>query len=412
MPEPIEENLHAFSLKNGLRVIIKTEPSKITHCGLVIDTGSRDEFEHEWGMAHFTEHMLFKGTAKRRSVHIINRLEHVGGELNAFTSKEETVIYASILKEYTERALELIADICLHSVFPQNEIDKEIDIVLDEIQSYNDSPSELIYDDFEELMFANHALAHNILGNRDTLQSFNTSKVSDFVNRTYLPQQMVLFVTGNDNLKQLQKWIEKYFGTDHLDTEKIIRLQPTSFNPECIEKHKQTHQVHYVLGGLCFDLYHPDRLAMYLLNNLLGGPGMNSKLNMSLREKHGLVYTVESSFQPFTDSGTWSVYFGCDPKYATKCRQLVLTELDKFRNDLIPESVLRKYKLQLIGQLAISSENKENQALGLAKSYLRYNKADSIDYVRQKIQLVSSTLLRDIACEIYKPDHITELIYK
>ncbi len=376
-----------------------------------MNVGSRDEKEEEQGMAHFIEHMLFKGTEKRRSGHIINRLEHIGGELNAFTSKEETVVYAIVLKEYFERALELVSDIVLHSVFPQKEIDKEVVIIIDEIQSYNDSPSELIFDDFEELLFDNHSLGHNILGKSELLEKYNSGDAQRFVNKHYLPEEMVFFALGDLDFKQLIRWAEKYMKTEIPDKKISERLSPTSYKPAFREVEKNTHQVHFILGNRAYDLYNSNRMGLYLLNNILGGTGMNSLLNMSLREKHGLVYNVESSYQPFTDTGMWSVYFGCDPENADRCEQLVRNELQKLCDQLIPENALKKYKLQLMGQLAISSENKENLALNIGKSFLRYDKLDELQEIKKLIDNISAEQLREIAVEIFDPKQLSVLKY-
>ncbi len=400
-----------YTLSNGLRIVFKPDNSAVSYCGLIINTGSRDEEKNEHGMAHFIEHMLFKGTEKRRSSHIINRLENVGGELNAYTSKEETVVYAAVLNEYFERAMELIADITLHSVFPQKEIDKEVVIIVDEIQSYNDSPSELIYDDFEELIFANHPIGHNILGEPELLRGYKTANAFDFVQKHYKPDEMVFLAMGDLNFERLKRWAEKYFQTENADKRILNRQSPLNYVPTRVEIDKNTHQVHCMIGNRAYDLYHPKRLGMYLLNNILGGPGMNSLLNLSLREKHGLVYNVESSFQPFTDTGMWSVYFGCDVENAKKCEQLVYNELQKLREQLIPDSTLKKYKLQLMGQMAISMEQKENLALSLGKSYLRYGKIESIEEMKQKLDQITSADLKEIASEIFAPEKLSVLKY-
>ena len=363
-------------------------------------------------MAHFIEHMLFKGTMKRRSAHIINRLEHVGGELNAFTSKEETVVYAAVLNEYFFRAMELLADITLNSTFPQKEIDKEVEIILDEIQSYNDSPSELIYDDFEEMLFSHHNIGHNILGNSELLKKYSTADSNRFVKRQYRPEEMVFFSMGNISFKQIIRKAESYFQEFSNNDEKLIRTAPEGYQPTRAHIAKNTHQVHFMLGNRAYNMYHPDRMGLYLLNNILGGPGMNSLLNLSLREKHGLVYNVESSYQPFTDTGMWTVYFGCDPENANRCEQLVYKELQKLRDFPISESNLKKYKLQLMGQMAISSEQKENLALSLGKSFLRYNKVDSMNEIRTHIDNLTAEKLQEIAREIFDPEKLTILKYE
>jgi predicted Zn-dependent peptidase len=399
------------TLPNGLKIIHKPDQSAVAYCGIVINTGSRDEVDEEQGMAHFIEHMLFKGTEKRRSGHIINRLENIGGELNAFTSKEETVVYATVLKEYFERAIELVSDIALHSTFPQKEIDKEVVIIVDEIQSYKDSPSELIYDDFEELVFANHPIGHNILGKSELLEKYSTDDAFRFVKKHYCPAEMVFFVLGDLDFKQVVRWAEKYLQTEAGEEKQADRISPISYNPVKKEINKNTHQVHFMLGNRAYNLYDPNRMGMYLLNNILGGPGMNSLLNLSLREKHGLVYNVESSYQPFTDTGLWTVYFGCDSDNAARCEQLVYNELQKLREQPLSANALKKYKLQLMGQMAISTEQKENLALSLGKSFLRYGKIDDLDVVKQRIEEVTAEKLQEIANEIFNPEQLTVLKY-
>ena len=401
-----------YTLSNGLRIIHKPDNTAVTYCGLVINTGSRDELEDEQGMAHFIEHMLFKGTEKRRSGHIINRLENVGGELNAYTSKEETVVYAIILNEYFDRAMELIFDIAFHSTFPQKEIEKEVVIIIDEIQSYNDNPSELIFDDFEEQIFAHHPIGHNILGKPELLEQYSTSDAETFVKKHYKPEDMVFFVLGDLNFDQLIRMGEKYLKKETFIKGPVLRTPPTSYQPIRKEIDKNTHQVHFMLGNRCYDLYHPDRLAMYLLNNILGGPGMNSLLNLSLREKHGLVYNVESNYQPFTDTGMWSVYFGCDTENATRCEQLVMAELQKLREVQLSDNALKKYKLQLVGQMAISSEQKENFALSLGKSFMRYGKIEDLEVVKQRIDAITAEKLQEIAMDMFDPKDLSVLIYR
>lgn len=401
-----------YTLSNGLRIIHKPDTTAVTYCGLVINTGSRDEAEKEQGMAHFIEHMLFKGTEKRRSGHIINRLENVGGELNAYTSKEETVVYAIVLNEYFERAMELVFDIVFHSTFPQKEIEKEVVIILDEIQSYKDSPSELIFDDFEEQIFANHPIAHNILGKPELLEKYSTDDAIRFVKKHYKPEEMVFFVLGDFDFEQLIRMGEKYLKSGTQLKETVVRNPPVSYTPVRKEIDKNTHQVHFMMGNRSYDLYDPNRLGMYLLTNILGGPGMNSLLNLSIREKHGLVYNVESNYQPFTDSGMWSVYFGCDTENAARCEQLVLAELQKLRDQPLSDNALKKYKLQLIGQMAISSEQKENLALSLGKSFLRYGKLEDLETVKKRIEAITAVELQKIANEMYNPDELSVLIYR
>jgi predicted Zn-dependent peptidase len=404
-------NYQSYTLTNGLKLVHKPDNTAVSYCGIVINAGSRDEAENEQGMAHFIEHMLFKGTEKRRSGHIINRLENVGGELNAFTSKEETVVFATVLNEHFERAMELIADVVFNSTFPQKEIDKEVVIIIDEIQSYNDSPSELIFDDFEELLFAHHSIGHNILGKPELLEQYTTADSNHFISKLYHPNEMVFFAIGDINFNQLIKWAQKYLITNRSFNEKPRRIAPENYTPSSLEVNKNTHQVHFMLGNIAYNLYHPKRMGLYLLNNILGGPGMNSLLNLSLREKHGLVYNVESSYQPFTDTGMWSVYFGCDPENAQKCELLVHKELSKLREQKLSPNALKKYKLQLLGQMAIANEQKENLALSLGKSFLRYGKIDDLETVRNLINAITAEQLQEIANEIFDVQQLSVLKY-
>ena len=402
----------SYTFPNGFRIVCKPEKTSIAYCGVVVNAGSRDEFKNEFGMAHFVEHMLFKGTKKRRSSHIINRLENVGGDLNAFTSKEETVVHSAILKEYLERAIELIADITLHSTFPQKEMDKEKEVILDEIDSYNDSPSELIYDDFEDLLFQNHELGHHILGEPELLKNYKTNNTIKFTQRLYQPENMLLFVLGDVSFKTVLKWVEKYFQFDNKSPYINNRTTPAGYSPVRKTIERNTHQVHVAIGNRAYDMHHPDRLGMYFLNNILGGPGMSSLLNLSLREKYGLVYNVDSTYQSFSDSGEWCVYFACDKNDEKKCEQLVYRELNKLRTKKLSDAALKKYKLQLSGQLAISWESKENTAISLGKSFMRYGKADDLSTVRRKIEAITAADLLRISNEIFIPEQFTVLKYK
>lgn len=399
-----------YTLPSGLRIVHKQEDIPVCYCGMVIDTGSRDESATEHGLAHFVEHLLFKGTHKRRSGHIINKLENVGGELNAYTSKEETVVYAAVLNEHMEKAIDLIGDIVFHSAFPVKELEKERVIILDEIQSYNDSPSELIYDEFEELIF-DAPLGHNILGTPDLLQSYSSNDLLSFVERNYNPLRMVFYIVGNVKPARLLKLTERYLVPDSTYQVDAVRNVPAAYLPRHEEQKRDTFQLHYMLGNRAVSLKDAGRMTMYLLNNILGGPGMNSRLNLSLREKHGLVYTVDSVFQPFTDSGMWTIYFGTDPSNFRKCERLVLLELKKLREETLSAVVLNKYKLQLLGQMAIGMEQKENAATGLGKSVLRYGKADSIDIVKEHIMSVKADQLQEMAQVVFNEGDLSSLKY-
>jgi predicted Zn-dependent peptidase len=399
-----------FTLPGGLRIVHKHESIPVCYCGMVIDTGSRDEASNEYGLAHFVEHLLFKGTQKRRSGHIINRLENVGGELNAYTSKEETVVYATVLNEHLEKAVDLIGDIVFNSSFPAKELEKERVIILDEIQSYNDSPSELIYDDFEELIF-DAPLGHNILGVPELLQSYSSADLKSFVDRNYNPQRMVFYVVGPVNEKKLLRLAERYLVPSTAANFVQSRIMPADYLPKHSELKRDTFQVHYMLGNRALSLHDPKRMTMYLLNNILGGPGMNSRLNLSLREKHGLVYTVDSVFQPLTDTGMWTVYFGTDTANFKKCERLVKQELRRLREETVKESMLNKYKYQLLGQMAIGMEQKESAAAGLGKSVLRYEKADSISKLKEHIMSISAMQLQELAQVVFNEAELSSLKY-
>lgn len=405
------DNYTTHILDNGFRIIHQKQESPISYCGVIVNVGSRDEKEHEFGMAHFIEHMLFKGTSKRKSAQIINRLEDVGGELNAYTSKEETVVYAGFLNEYTERTIELISDLIQHSTFPQHELEKEIQVIQDEIQSYNDSPAELIYDDFEEMLFHSNSMAHNVLGKNETLDCFTSEKAKNFYHNFYQPENMVFFSLGNTDVKKIIKWVNKYFDFKQNGGTAFGRTMPEIALPERKTLVRDTYQVHCLMGTKAYDIHHEERITLYLLNNILGGPGMNSLLNLALRERNGLVYNVESTVQTFTDCGWWGVYFGTDPENADRCEKLVKKELVKLCEKQISDVKLRKYKLQMLGQLAIAFENKESLALSLGKSYLRFGKFDSNEQVRRKIEAITAEQLQNVAREIFDINKLTILKY-
>ncbi|MDR1680128.1 MAG: insulinase family protein [Prevotellaceae bacterium] len=403
----------SHTLANGIRVVHKPDESPVAYCGLIINTGTRDEAPHEQGMAHFVEHLLFKGTARRRATHIINRLENVGGELNAYTNKEETVVYAVMLAEDFERAMELTADMVFNSIFPEYELEKEVEVILDEIMSYNDNPSELIFDDFETCLFPNSALGYNILGKEDLLKNYTRQDVLNFVKNNYYTDEIVFFSLGNIDFQKIVRWAEKYLGNQAKHLRSNPRQSPPKDKPAGeISLQKNTHQTHFMLGGRAYELPHPDRLGLYLLNNILGGPGMNSLLNLSLRERRGLAYNVESSYSAYTDTGVWATYLACDRKNINKCRQLVNSELQRLQQTLLPDSKLHKYKKQLMGQLAISSANKETLALNMGKSFLRFNEIESIDEIRTRLEKITAGQLQRIAREIFNTEELLALSYK
>ena len=402
--------LHTFA--NGLRMIHLPMKSPVAYCGFAINTGSRDETPDEHGYAHFVEHLLFKGTSKRKARHILNRMEHVGGELNAYTTKEETFIYSIFMKKDFGRAVELITDLITCSQFPANEIEKERDVVLDEIQSYEDNPAELIFDEFENVLFEDHPLGHDIPGNKRTLKKFKTETGLSFLRRHYTAENMVFFSMGDITFNQVIRLAEKYFAEIPMNTHACLREKPRLIRSKQLVKKKQTHQTHVITGGPAYDMHDERRIPLFLLNNVLGGPGMNSRLNVSLREKHGLVYNVESHITSYTDTGLCSIYFGTDPKNKDKALLLVKNELQRLCNNEMSDIQLHKAKKQAFGQMVLAHENKETLFLGLGKSFLHYNRYDSLQEIFQKIEQITPIQIMDIANEVYHPEQICRLVFE
>lgn len=406
----MQYNIHTLS--NGLRIIHEPSSSKVAYCGFAVDAGTRDEAENEQGMAHFVEHLIFKGTRKRKAWHILNRMENVGGDLNAYTNKEETVIYSAFLTEHFGRALELLADIVFHSTFPQNEIEKETEVIIDEIQSYEDTPSELIFDDFEDMIFRNHPLGRNILGRPDLLKKFRSEDAMAFTSRFYQPSNMVFFVLGDFNFQKIVRQVEKLLVDLPLVTVENQRTIPPLYVPEQLVVHKETHQAHVMIGSRGYNVYDDKRTALYLLNNILGGPGMNSRLNVSLRERRGLVYTVESNLTSYTDTGAFCIYFGTDPEDVDTCLKLTYKELKRMRDVKMTSSQLMAAKKQLIGQIGVASDNNENNALGMAKTFLHYNKYESSESVFRRIEALTAEGLLEVANEMFAEEYLSTLIYR
>lgn len=406
----MQYNIHTLS--NGLRIIHEPSSSKVAYCGFAVDAGTRDEAENEQGMAHFVEHLIFKGTRKRKAWHILNRMENVGGDLNAYTNKEETVIYSAFLTEHFGRALELLADIVFHSTFPQNEIEKETEVIIDEIQSYEDTPSELIFDDFEDMIFRNHPLGRNILGRPDLLKKFRSEDAMAFTSRFYQPSNMVFFVLGDFNFQKIVRQVEKLLVDLPLVTVENQRTIPPLYVPEQLVVHKETHQAHVMIGSRGYNAYDDKRTALYLLNNILGGPGMNSRLNVSLRERRGLVYTVESNLTSYTDTGAFCIYFGTDPEDVDTCLKLTYKELKRMRDVKMTSSQLMAAKKQLIGQIGGASDNNENNALGMAKTFLHYNKYESSESVFRRIEALTAEGLLEVANEMFAEEYLSTLIYR
>ena len=401
-----------YTLPNGLRIIHEPTLSKVAYCGFAIDAGTRDEAENEQGMAHFVEHLIFKGTEKRKAWHILNRMEKVGGDLTAYTNKEATVVYAAFLTGHLERALELLGDIVFHSTFPQHEIEKETEVIIDEIQSYEDNPSELIFDDFEDMIFRNHPLGRNILGKPELLRSFRTEDVLSFTRRFYQPGNMVFFVQGQYDFKKIIRLAEKHLSDIPAVTVDNQRMPPPLYVPERLVVPKDTHQAHVMIGSRGYNAYDDKRTALYLLNNVLGGPGMNSKLNVSLRERRGLVYNVESNLTSYTDTGAFCIYFGTDIEDMDTCLKLTYKELKRMRDVKMTSSQLAAAKKQLIGQIGVASDNFENNALGMAKTYLHYHKYESSESVFHRIEALTAEQLLEVANEMFAEEYLSTLIYK
>ncbi|WP_108821944.1 pitrilysin family protein [Dysgonomonas sp. Marseille-P4361] len=405
-------NYQTHTLGNGLRIVHKPIVSNVSYCGFIVNAGTRDEYPDEHGMAHFVEHMLFKGTKKRRSYHIVNRMESVGGDLNAFTNKEETVIYSAFLEEHFQRAIELLSDLTFNSEFPQIEIEKEVDVVIDEIHSYEDTPSELIFDEFENLVFKDSAIGHNILGDEQSLLTFDTEKVRKFVDRYYVPENIVFFSLGKTDFKKIIYWAEKYMGAIKPSLIKYFdRLSPQKVDSLKKIEEKDTAQAHVVLGGRSYSLHHPQRRVLKLLNNILGGPGMNSRLNLSLREKRGYVYTVDSSVTSYTDTGVLFIYFGCDKKNVDKCLRLVEKEILQLKTQKMTDLQLSKAKKQFMGQLGVMNDNHENIAMSLGKSFMHYNHFSSLDEIFSKVDSITSEQVLEVANEIFDERNLFRLIY-
>ena len=405
-------NLNQHTLSNGLRIIQVSSPTPVAYCGFAIDAGTRDETSGEQGMAHFVEHLIFKGTTKRKAWHILNRMERVGGDLNAFTNKEETIIYTAFLAEHFARAVELLADIVFHSTFPKNEIAKEVDVILDEIQSYEDSPSDLIFDDFENLIFKGHSLGRNILGDPNLLRTFGSDDALNWTRRFYKPSNMVFFFYGNVDFRHLVRCVEKYVGEIPDSKAEKLYVPLPDYLPERRVVHRDTHQAHVMIGCRSYDAHNEKRTGLYLLNNILGGPGMNSRLNIALREHRGLVYSVESNLTSYTDTGVFSIYFGCDPKDVDTCLTLVEKELKRLCMARLTDSQLAAAKKQIIGQIAVASDNFENLALDMGKTFLHYNRYESQEEVFQRIEALSADCLMEVANEIFDEHRRSVLIYQ
>ena len=448
---------NTYTLDNGLRIIHLPSDSKVVYCGYQINAGTRNEEPGEEGLAHFCEHVTFKGTERRKAWHILNCLESVGGDLNAYTNKEGTVYYSAILKEHIARAVDLLSDIVFHSVYPQAEIDKEVEVICDEIESYNDSPAELIYDEFENILFKGSPLGHNILGTAEQVRAFKTEDALRFTRKLYRPDNAIFFAYGDIDFKKLVKLIGRALaddesgklaeegchadfaddadfsgdtgiseGRDSENTQMSQAPQMTQISRgamdsrdsmdspagQTIVMQKNTHQAHVMIGTRAYDVNDDRRMPLYLLNNMLGGPGMNAKLNLALREHNGLVYTVESTMVSYGDTGTWSIYFGCDEHDVKRCLRLVRKELDKFMQKPLSDAQLKAAKKQIKGQIGVACDNRENFALDFGKSFLHYGWEKNVDRLYEQVDAITAAQIQAVAQELFDKDRLTTLIFK
>ena len=452
----LEMKYNTYTLDNGLRIIHLPSDSKVVYCGYQINAGTRNEEPGEEGLAHFCEHVTFKGTERRKAWHILNCLESVGGDLNAYTNKEGTVYYSAILKEHIARAVDLLSDIVFHSVYPQAEIDKEVEVICDEIESYNDSPAELIYDEFENILFKGSPLGHNILGTAEQVRAFKTEDALRFTRKLYRPDNAIFFAYGDIDFKKLVKLIGRALAdndsmsklaaenlpqisqiTQISRDEKSIAEEKSvssvksvgpkkypSVGPknypsvgkeiagQTIVMQKNTHQAHVMIGTRAYDVNDDRRMPLYLLNNMLGGPGMNAKLNLALREHNGLVYTVESTMVAYGDTGTWSIYFGCDEHDVKRCLRLVRKELDKFMQKPLSDAQLKAAKKQIKGQIGVACDNRENFALDFGKSFLHYGWEKNVDRLYEQVDAITAAQIQAVAQELFDKDRLTTLIFK
>ena len=438
---------NTYTLDNGLRIIHLPSDSQVVYCGYQINAGTRNEEPGEEGLAHFCEHVTFKGTERRKAWHILNCLESVGGDLNAYTNKEGTVYYSAILKEHIARAVDLLSDIVFHSVYPQAEIDKEVEVICDEIESYNDSPAELIYDEFENILFKGSPLGHNILGTAEQVRAFKTEDALRFTQKLYRPDNAIFFAYGDIDFKKLVKLLKTLnfeHGTLNFMNSKTSetptaemeagdanhKVQSSKFNVQSKEvqsskfnvqskvagktivMQKNTHQAHVMIGTQAYDVNDDRRMPLYLLNNMLGGPGMNAKLNLALREHNGLVYTVESTMVSYGDTGTWSIYFGCDEHDVKRCLRLVRKELDKFMQKPLSDAQLKAAKKQIKGQIGVACDNRENFALDFGKSFLHYGWEKNVDRLYEQVDEITAAQIQAVAQELFDKDRLTTLIFK
>jgi len=402
---------HYHELKNGIRLVHRQLRGSVAHLGVIVHAGSRDERPDQQGLAHFIEHLIFKGTQKRSNFQVLSRLENVGADLNAFTTREDTSVYASIQLKYYQRAAELLADIVLNSVFPEKEIEKEKAVVMDEINSYKDNPAEWIHDEFDELVFRDHSLGRNILGTKEKLKRYTRNDILDFRNANYIPSRIVISSVANISLNKAILVAEKYFSGIPADNSPLVRLPFTGYMPETLTRKFSRHQAHAVIGNIACSAHDDRRITMALLNNILGGPAMNSRLNIALRERNGIAYNLESNYQPFSDTGLLSIYCGTDDILMPRAIDLIHKELHKLRDISLTTIGLHTAQRQLKGQIAISLESHQNEMLAMGKNVLVYGKVDPVEEIYRRIDTVSSSNLQEMANEVFEPSSLSTLIF-
>lgn len=400
------------TLQNGIRVLHKPTISNISHACIIINAGSRDEGESKDGLAHFIEHLLFKKTVKRSTNQILNRLELVGADLNAYTTKEYTCVHASFLKPHLVRSLDLFEDIVFHSVFPEDEMAKEKEVILDEISSYHDQPDEAINDDFEDLLFEGHNLGRNILGTTETVQNFTQNDIKEFLRSNYRTDEIIIGVCGDYPFKNIIRVIEKLFCKIASNKNERKRTALNKYYPKQLNFTKPINQSHCVIGNRAYAMHHPDKVGLLLLNNILGGTGMSSRLNLEIREKYGIAYTIESNYTPMSDTGIFSIYLGTDAEKMPKALKLVDRELKRLRDQKLGPLQLNQAKQKFIGQIALGEENRMGLIISMSKSLLDYGKVDSLEEVFAKINKVSSAQLMKIANEMFDPGSLSRMIFE
>ena len=410
MPE--ENIISEYILPNGIKILHKHRPGAIAHLSLMVNTGMRDELPDENGLAHFIEHMMFKGTKKRKAYHVLSCLENVGGELNAYTTKEETCIHASFLKEYYNKAIELIADVAFNSTYPVNELEKEKEVIIDEINSYRDTPAEEIYDEFENNLYKGHEMGRNILGTTELVEGYTRNDLCRFLKNNYSTNKMVVATIGDISFHKFKNKVMSYFG-DYQQTATEYHRNKFEGLPKFTKiEERNNHLSHCIIGGIAYHYDSLQKMPMVLLNNILGGPGMNSRLNLNIREKYGFAYTIESQYNAYSDTGNFSIYMGVDPHSLDKAVDLVFKELNKLKNNRLGTIQLSNAKNQLVGQLALSGESGLGELLSMTRSAYSREGIEPLKETVKRIRNLKSDDILEVANEIFDDKNINMMIYK